>query len=74
MQKILVVMLLFLLLAGAFGCASIVMPYAENPLCSKGQAGGYCGTITDVNEITDKEMEERKKKSKVSRKKEVIIR
>lgn len=68
MQKILIVMLIFLLLAGVFGCASMVMPYAENPLCSKGQVGGYCGTVTDVNEITDKEMDKRKKKNKISQK------
>lgn len=71
MQKVLIALLLLLLLAGAFGCAGIVMPYAESPLCVKGVAGGYCGTITDVNAVTDREMEERKKK-KNSKTKEVI--
>jgi len=71
MQKILLLFLLILLLAGMSGCASIVMPYAENPLCSKGQAGGYCGTITDVNEVTDREMS-MNKKNKNSKRKEVL--
>lgn len=65
--------LLLSLLLALTGCAKIVMPYAENPLCSKGTAGGYCGSITDVNAVTDKEMEERKKKktNNNSQKKEV---
>ncbi len=71
MQKILLLFLLILLLTGMSGCASIVMPYAENPLCSKGQAGGYCGTITDVNEVTDREMS-MNKKNKNSKRKEVL--
>lgn len=54
------------------GCASVVMPYAENPLCSKGAAGGYCGTVTDVNEVTDREIDERKK-NKNHKKKGVMI-
>lgn len=68
MRRVIVGLLLFLLLAGAGGCASIVMPYAEAPLCSKGVAGGYCGTVTDVNEVTDREMDERKKNKTLQRK------
>jgi len=71
MQKILLLFLLILLLITMSGCASIIMPYTENPLCSKGQAGGYCGTITDVNEVTDREMN-MNKKNKYSKRKEVL--
>jgi len=30
------------------GCASMIMPYAEEPLCRKGVEGGYCGSLSDV--------------------------
>jgi hypothetical protein len=30
------------------GCASIIMPYADEPLCRKGVEGGYCGSLSDV--------------------------
>ena len=37
---------------GLTGCASMVMPYSDTPLCKKGAAAGYCGSITEVYEET----------------------
>ena len=37
---------------GLSGCASMVMPYSDTPLCKKGAAAGYCGSITEVYEET----------------------
>lgn len=34
------------------GCASILMPYAEEPLCKKGISGGYCGNLSEIYEVT----------------------
>ena len=44
------------LLAGLSGCASMVMPYSDTPLCKKGAAAGYCGSITEVYEETNNEV------------------
>lgn len=38
------------------GCASMIMPYSDTPLCQKGAAAGYCGSITEVYEITNSEV------------------
>jgi len=70
-MRIIMSIILLTMILSLNGCAQALMPYAENPLCSKGVAGGYCGTITDVNEVTDREMEARKQ-SKNIKKKEVI--
>ncbi len=45
------VYMFFLILSVAVltsGCASIVIPYHETPLCSKGVTGGYCASISEV--------------------------
>lgn len=33
-------------------CSQILMPYAEEKLCNKGVAYGYCGRISEVYEDT----------------------
>ncbi len=38
------------------GCASMVMPYSDTPLCKKGASAGYCGSITEVYEETTREV------------------
>jgi hypothetical protein len=40
------------------GCASVVVPYNETPLCSKGITGGYCASLTDVYDEVNKEIKE----------------
>ncbi len=44
------------LLIGSAGCASMVMPYSDTPLCKKGAAAGYCGSITEVYEETSRDV------------------
>ena len=41
---------------GLTGCASMVMPYSDTPLCKKGATAGYCGSITEVYEETTREV------------------
>lgn len=56
MEKIISIATLSLLLALLLsGCASMIMPYAEEPLCRKGVEGGYCGSLTDVYDIVSYE-------------------
>lgn len=38
---------------GLYGCASIVMPYHEDPLCKRGVAGGYCGNLTEIDDYVE---------------------
>lgn len=33
-------------------CSQMLMPYAEEKLCNKGVAYGYCGRISEVYEDT----------------------
>lgn len=44
------------ILTGLTGCASTVMPYSDTPLCKKGAAAGYCGSITEVYEETSRDV------------------
>ena len=40
------------------GCSSkVFMPYEEEPLCNTGKGSGYCGSVSDVYEITIKEQQ-----------------
>lgn len=35
------------------GCSGkVFMPYEEDPLCNSGKGSGYCGSVSDVYEIT----------------------
>ena len=40
------------LLSLFLGGCSVILPYSEDTLCSKGAEGGYCGRISDVYEKT----------------------
>ena len=42
------------------GCTKLIMPYAEEPMCRKGIVGGYCGSITEVYDVTTEEMKRKK--------------
>ena len=44
----------FLVLISVFisSCSQMLMPYAEEKLCNKGVAYGYCGRISEVYEDT----------------------
>lgn len=64
-QSLIVLIICVSLCLFSFGCASLVMPYAEEPLCKKGIAGGYCGSLSDVYEISEMEHPNKKPKNKV---------
>jgi hypothetical protein len=49
MKKTISIIILSILIALLLSaCASMIMPYAEEPLCRKGVEGGYCGSLSDV--------------------------
>lgn len=55
MKKIIVFLFIAELLTG---CSSkILLPYEENPICSAGKEGGYCGSLTDVYKKIEEEEE-----------------
>ena len=57
MKKIIVL----LALAGIVlsGCSTkVLLPYEENPVCSRGKEGGYCGSLSDVYKQIEKQEEE----------------
>lgn len=44
------------------GCASIIMPYHEDSLCKKGVAGGYCDSLSEIDEYVDQKYFNKAKK------------
>lgn len=47
---------LILLALLAQGCASMVMPYNEAPLCNKGIYGGYCASLSEVYDAVSEDI------------------
>jgi len=45
---------LLILMLFSTSCSQMLMPYAEEKLCNKGVAYGYCGRISEVYEDTFK--------------------
>ena len=43
---------------------SIVMPYQDQPLCSKGRVGGYCGPLNEVYDVTTQDIDTKSKQQK----------
>lgn len=41
----------------ATGCAGVLVPYHDEPLCRKGSTGGYCGSVTEVYDAVTGELE-----------------
>ncbi len=62
---ILLILLSFLTMS-LCGCASLLLPYEEEPLCKLGVEGGYCGSLSDVYEAVNNQqcLEKNKKCNK----------
>lgn len=53
MKNIFKVAIFFIVLIGFSGCSTkILLPYEECPECVKGTGEGYCGSLTDVYNVT----------------------
>lgn len=50
-----------LLLSLGSGCTKVVLPYKDEPLCSKGVTGGYCGSLSEVYNAVTAEMDSKKR-------------
>lgn len=47
--------LLIILIVTIFsGCGNVLMPYKEKSSCTQGKYNGYCGSVSDVYNITKK--------------------
>jgi hypothetical protein len=55
--------LIIMVLCGLAAC-SIVMPYQDHPLCSRGRVGGYCGPLNEVYDATTQEIDTKNKEQK----------
>lgn len=62
MKKIFILALAFILsVIFLSGCASLILPYEEEPLCRLGVEGGYCGSLSDVYDAVSYEMYPKKR-------------
>jgi hypothetical protein len=43
---------------------SLLMPYQDQPLCSKGRVGGYCGPLNEVYDVTTQDIDTKNKQQK----------
>ena len=41
-----------------------LMPYQDQPLCSKGKVGGYCGPLNEVYDVTTQQIDMKNKQQK----------
>ncbi len=54
MKKVLVVVIPLLLTAS---CSQLLMSYHEEPLCRKADGVGFCGSLSEIYEDTEKHPE-----------------
>jgi len=50
MKKLILLIVISLIFSSS--CSKMLMPYAEEKLCNKGVAYGYCGRISEIYEDT----------------------
>jgi hypothetical protein len=48
----------------ALTSCSLLMPYQEEALCSKGKVGGYCGPLNEVYDVTTQQIDMKSKQQK----------
>lgn len=63
---------LFLSVMFLSGCASLILPYEEEPLCRLGVEGGYCGSLSDVYDAVSYEMYLKKRQGCINTKGEYL--